>query len=104
MRHAGEEHDAQRMATMPFLSEKIVFKMSIQAIAIAAMLLSPSFASARIGGVSISPQMGNVGTVRVTQPPRTPPRIHSNVKLLNCQKIERHNPYNDTVIYRTVCH
>jgi hypothetical protein len=77
--------------------------MFLQAIALAAILLSPTLASARVG-VNVSPNIGNVGTVRVTQPTPTPPRIHSNVKLLNCQKIERHNPYNDTVIYRTVCH
>ena len=79
-------------------------KTLIQAIAIGAMLLSPSLASARIGGVSISPQIGNVGTVRVTTvPPRTPPRIQSSVQMLNCHTYERRNPYNDTVVTRTIC-
>ncbi|MBZ0148778.1 MAG: hypothetical protein K8F62_14730 [Pseudorhodoplanes sp.] len=79
-------------------------KTLIQAIAIGAMLLSPSLASARIGGVSISPQIGNVGTVRVTTvPPRTPPRIRSKLQLLDCHTYERRNPYNDTVVTRTIC-
>lgn len=79
-------------------------KKLIPAIALAAMLLAPSLASARIGGVSISPQIGNVGTVRVnTTPTPTPPRIQSKLKLLNCHTYERRNPYNDTVITRTIC-
>lgn len=78
-------------------------KMFIPAIAIAAMLLSPSLASARIGGVSVSPQIGNVGTVRVTTvPPRTQ-RLQPHVKLFKCHTYERRNPYNDTVVTRTVC-
>jgi hypothetical protein len=83
---------------------KIVSKKLIPVIAIAAILLSSSLASARIGGVSISPQIGNIGTVRVTTvPPRTPPRIQSKLILLNCHTYERRNPYNDTVITKTVC-
>lgn len=78
-------------------------KMFIPAIAIAAMLLSPTLVSARIGGVSISPQIGNVGTVRVTTvPPRTQ-RLQPHVKLFKCHTYERRNPYNDTVVTRTVC-
>ena len=78
-------------------------KTLIQAVAIAAMLLSPSLASARIGGVSISPQIGNVGTVRVTTvPPRTQ-RLQPHVKLFKCHTYERRSPYHDGVIIRTVC-
>jgi hypothetical protein len=36
-------------------------------------------------------------------PPRTPPRIQSKLILLNCHTYERRNPYNDTVVTRTVC-
>jgi len=75
-----------------------VLKKIIPLIALGAMLLSPSLASARIGsGVSVSTNVPTVG-VRVTQP-----RIHSTVKVMNCHKYERRNPYNDTVVIRTVC-
>jgi hypothetical protein len=83
-----------------------VSKPFIRAIAIAAMLLSPSLASARVSGPSVTPKIGNVGTVHVTPPPpeRTPPRIQSKVQLLKCHTYERRNPWNDTVVTRTVCH
>jgi hypothetical protein len=80
-----------------------VSKTVIQAIAIAAMLLSPTLASARIGGVSISPQIGNVGSVRVTTTPERTQRLQPHVKLFKCHTYERRNPYNDTVVTRTVC-
>lgn len=76
-------------------------KTIIQAIAIAAMLLSPTLASARAGSVSVSTHVGNVGIVRADA---KQPRIHSNVQMLNCHTYERRNPYNDTVVLRTVCH
>ncbi len=80
-------------------------KTFIQAIAIAAMLLSPSLASARIGGPSVTPKIGNVGTVRVTTvPPERTQRLQPHVKLFKCHTYERRNPWNDTVVTRTVCH
>jgi hypothetical protein len=98
----SRDNDAPRGDAACFSeSEKIVSKTFIQAIAIGAMLLSPTLASARVASVGVSTHVGSVGVVRADA---KPPRIHSNVKLLNCEKIERHNPYNDTVIYRTVCH
>jgi hypothetical protein len=87
--------------------EKTVLKKLIPAIAVTAMLLAPSLASAAVGGVGAGPRInvGSIGTVRVTTvPPRTPPRVQSKLKLLNCQKIERRNPYSDQVVSQTVCH
>ena len=81
-------------------------KKLISAIALAAMLLSTSLASAAVGSVGSEPRIsvGSIGTVRVTTvPPRTPPRIQSKLILLNCHTYERRNPYNDTVITKTVC-
>ena len=57
-------------------------KKLIPAIALAAMLLSPSLASAAVGSVGSGPRIsvGSIGTVRVTTvPPRTPPRIQSKI-------------------------
>lgn len=84
---------------------KIVSKTLIPAIAIAAILLS-SLASAAVGSVGTGPRIsvGSIGTVRVTTvPPRTPPRIQSKIQMLDCHTYERRNPYNDTVITRTIC-
>ena len=76
-------------------------KTLIQAIAIAAMLLSPTLASARVGSVSVSTQIGNPGIVRADI---KQPRIHSDVKMLNCHKYARTNPWTGEVIkYVTVC-
>ncbi len=95
------------MTTMPFLkSEKIVTKMFIPAIALAATLLLPSLASAAVGSIGSGPRIsvGSIGTVRVTTvPPRTPPRIQGKLILLNCHTYERRNPYNNAVITKTVC-
>jgi hypothetical protein len=74
----------------------------IPLIAVAAMLLSPTFASARMGSVGPSISVGNVGAVRVTQPAPMPPRIHSNVNMLKCQQYPRGNSQGG-VIYVTVC-
>jgi hypothetical protein len=85
---------------------KTVSKKLIPAIALAAMLLAPSLASAAVGSVGAGPRInvGSIGTVRVTTvPPRTPPRIQSKIQLLNCHTYERRNPYNDNVVTRTVC-
>ena len=77
-----------------------MLKKIIPLIALGAMLLAPSLASARIGGVSISPQIGKVGTIRVTQPAPTPPRIHSNVNMLKCQQYPRGNGQGGVSRYR----
>lgn len=79
-------------------------KTFIQAIAIAAMLLSPSLASARVSGPSVTPKIGNVGTVRVTTVPERTQRLQPHVKLFKCHTYERRNPWSDTVVTRTVCH
>jgi hypothetical protein len=84
-----------------------VSKKLIPAIALATMLLSPTLASAAaVGSVGSGPRIsvGSIGTVRVTTvPERTPPRIQSKLQLLNCHTYERRNPYNDTVVLRTIC-
>ncbi len=74
-------------------------KTIIHAIAIAAMLLSPALASARMGGVSVSTHVGNVGTVRVDV---KQPRIHSNVNMLKCHQYPRGNGQGG-VNWVTVC-
>lgn len=84
-------------------------KTIIQAIAIAAMLLSPSLASARAGSGSVSTHVGSGGVVRADVkptplPPRIQvnPRIHSNVNMLKCQKYPRGDGHGG-VVYVTVC-
>jgi len=84
---------------------KTVLKKLIPAVALAAMLLAPSLASAAVGSVGAGPRIsvGSIGTVRVTTvPPRTQ-RLQPHVKLFKCHTYERRNPYNDTVVTRTVC-
>jgi hypothetical protein len=77
---------------------KIMSKTLIHAIAIGAMLLAPSLASARIGSTSAGTNV-NVGIVRADI---KQPRIHSNVKLLNCHKYARGNGQGGTN-WVTVC-
>jgi hypothetical protein len=99
------EHEAPHACSL-FFWRKIVLKKLIPAIALAAMLLAPSLASAAVGNVGAGPRInvGSIGTVRVTTvPPRTPPRIQSKIQLLNCHTYERRSPYHDGVITRTVC-
>jgi hypothetical protein len=84
-----------------------VSKTLIQAIAIAAMLLSPTLASARMGSGSVSTQVGSHvgsgGVVRAeVKPAPMPPRIQSNVKMLKCHQYPRGNGQGG-VIYVMVC-
>ncbi len=80
-----------------------MLKKFIPAIAIAAMLLSPSLASARMGNGNVSTHVGSGGVVRAdVKPTPLPPRVQSNVKMLKCQQHPRGNGQGGT-IYVTVC-
>ena len=76
-----------------------MLKKIIPLIALGAMLLSPSLASARMGSVSVSTSVGSVGVIRADA---RPPRIHSNVNMLKCQQHPRGNGQGG-VIWVTVC-
>ena len=83
-----------------------MLKKLIPAVALAAMLLSPSLASAAAtGSVGAGPRIsvGSIGTVRVTTVPERTQRLQPHVKLFECHTYERRNPYNDTVVTRTIC-
>ena len=78
----------------------------IPAIALAAMLLSPTLASAAVAGPGAGPshQRRKHRHRSRDDGPAAHAAAHSVAsELLNCHTYERRNPYNDTVVTRTIC-